>query len=175
MHLSRFINKNRNERRKINEDFMKQFIHNLKSWRSACAEFYNQIIEGETIDLLLWIYLDWSFDDASSESTRGSTSSTSTSNSANKNSDGIKHSSFELIFNFCRDSHAVRAELGRINGIKKILELIDLDSWTNGHELASTRSQRHVEILCFTCKEAVSLQRTKFTWSSHEASQIQPD
>lgn len=127
---------NRNKTSKyINDEFLRQFLHLIDMWQHpSCVEYSNQIVEGDTIEYLLWIYLD---------------------DHTDKNIDLTnKKLSFNLIHKFCKDYDSCRAEFGRVNGIKRFLDLIKNEN--NNHE-----QERMVEILCYLCREAVNRHRFK--------------
>ena len=135
-----------------NGDFLQQYLLLLDLWQQpyTSTEFCNQIVEGDAIDFLLWLYLDYS-DKEEAKSSR------------KQNSDSKKLPlnfscnafSFNLLYKLCQGNDGCRAEIGRVDGIKKLLSLIKSDS------VATDDKDKLVELLCYTCKEAVNRHRFK--------------
>ena len=101
------------------KELVMNFLQLLDGW-PACSEFYNQIIEGNLIEHLVWLQIDDTTELKSITSRFKAISVKSTANSASKSeSFNFADSSFNLVYKLCRDYHACRAEFGRISGLAK--------------------------------------------------------
>jgi len=143
------------------KELIRNYLTLLDNW-PACSEFYNQIIEGNLIEHLLWLQ----FDDKTEMKSITSRSNNNNNNIATKSSSISKSSikfnyceySFNLLYKLCRDYHACRAEFGRNGGLTKFLTRIDQFQTLNK---LTNNEMKQIELICFSCKESVNRFRLK--------------
>jgi hypothetical protein len=143
------------------KELIRNYLTLLDNW-PACSEFYNQIIEGNLIEHLLWLQ----FDDKTEMKSITSRSNNNNNNTATKSSSISKSSikfnyceySFNLLYKLCRDYHACRAEFGRNGGLTKFLTRIDQFQTLNK---LTNNEMKQIELICFSCKESVNRFRLK--------------
>ena len=130
-----------------NGDFLQQYLLLLDLWQQpySSIEFCNQLIEGDTIDLLFWLYIDHNEEEVA---TGGGKKEDKKQLLSNFN---CKTFSFNLLYKLSKENDCCRAEVGRVGGIKKLLNLIKNDD----------KNEKLIELLCLTCKEAVNRHRFK--------------
>ena len=118
-----------------NCDFMQQYLLLLDLWQQpyTSPEFCNQIIEGESIEFLIWLYTE----NKETNSAKPTTTKAQELLLSNFNS---KIFSFNLLYKLGKESEACRAEIGRLNGIKKILDLINSESNSDKEKLVELLS-----------------------------------
>lgn len=177
VYICKFINKNKlNEKLYLNNnDFIQQYLLLIDLWpsittkttstsestsstqpilsvnstsNSKIIEFFNQIVEGNIIEYLIWLYIE--YEESKIASTNLSTSSNTHKTMLNFN---CKTFSFNLLYKFCKENDTCRAEFGRINGIKKLIDQINSSNVVDNEKL--------IELLCFLCREAVNRHRFK--------------
>ena len=69
--------------------------------------------------------------------------------------------SFNLLLKLCHDYHVCRAEFGRVGGLTKYLNRIDLINSQTLCQKSSSEHDKLIEMLCFSCKESVNRLRLK--------------
>lgn len=134
------------------KDLIKNYLNLLDTWPSACSEFYNQIIEGNLIEHLLWLQLDDQLD-AKSITSRALKSKQPTPFD-------YSEYSFNILYKLCRDYHACRAEFGRVGGLNKFITKIESFNAAESDKI-SDYEMKLIEIICFSCKESVNRFRLK--------------
>jgi hypothetical protein len=144
------------------KELIRNYLTLLDNW-PACSEFYNQIIEGNLIEHLLWLQFD---DKTEMKSITSRSNNNNNNNIATKSSSISKSSikfnyceySFNLLYKLCRDYHACRAEFGRNGGLTKFLTRIDQFQTLNK---LTNNEMKQIELICFSCKESVNRFRLK--------------
>jgi hypothetical protein len=141
------------------KELIRNYLTLLDNW-PACSEFYNQIIEGNLIEHLLWLQFDDKTEMKSITSRSNNNIATKSSSSISKSSIKFNYCeySFNLLYKLCRDYHGCRAEFGRNGGLTKFLTRIDQFQTLNK---LTNNEMKQIEVICFSCKESVNRFRLK--------------
>ena len=124
-----------------------------------------KIIEGNTIEHLVWLQLDDIVDKKTitslSESEQTNSSERPPQSTAQFNYSQL---AFNLLFKLCRDYHVCRADFGRVGGLAKYLtriEDIQKEENINQNKKLNHEYEHLIEMICFSCKESVNRLRLK--------------
>lgn len=137
------------------QELVKNYLNLLDQW-PVCSEFYNQIIEGNLIEHLVWLQIDDKTEQKSITS-RPKSGTKSTSQKIKQIDFNYSEYSFTILYKLCRDYHACRAEFGRVGGLTKFIQKIE----SLNSETVTDSESKLIEVLCFSCKESVNRFRLK--------------
>jgi hypothetical protein len=154
-------------KRPLIKELIKQHFVILESWPTPlCSEYYNQIIEGNLIEHLLWVYTDEPSLDTGDEKRPATPSSTSTdTNSTEPPTSTFNHAefSFNLLYKLCYDYANCRSEFGRMGGLSKFINKIESFSAPTSPDKKEYNQEyeRLIEMICLSCKEATNRSRLR--------------